>query len=282
MRGMVQIDIEIPRPLLTLSIIGGLIACVGWGAGETVTAALGGTGTVQAEVVRDAEEDVKKLRLEQQVLSRREDILRTELQVLLDEQEHTNDPRLTEELFETRTRLVALIQDQKAAEQEILLSLRQIWEAQGYAVQASRTENGAGSITLMWPVEPDLGISAYFADDGYEKRFGIPHHAVDIPVMQGTVVVAAADGTVVKVSDNGMGFNSLVIRHKGGFATMYGHVSAFLVEEGDTVHAGDAVALSGGRPGTKGAGRLTTGAHLHLELLKDGTQVDPLEYLSEL
>ena len=62
---------------------------------------------------------------------------------------------------------------------------------------------------------------------------------------------------------------------------MYGHISGFLVEERQKVRAGDAVALSGGRPGTKGAGRLTTGAHLHFEVLKDGTQVNPLQYLPE-
>lgn len=277
---MFHIEIEVPRPLLTLGIIGGVVLCVSW-SGQGVTAALGGSGTQQAEVVREAEQDVKRVRLEQQVLMRREDILRTELQVLVDEQERTDDPRLTDELYETRTRLIGLIQDQKAAEQEILTSLRQIWEAQGYAIQASRSEHGAGSIALLWPVEPALGISAHFEDDAYEERFGIPHHAIDIPVAQGSVVAAAADGTVVKVSDNGMGFSSLVIRHKGGFATMYGHVSSFLVEEGDTVEAGDAVALSGGRPGTKGAGRMTTGSHLHLELLKDGVQVDPLKYLED-
>lgn len=276
---MIQIDIDIPRPWLTLSVVSGIAAFVVSSGGFSLPA-LGGSGTmkVQAEVVRDAEEDVKKLRLEQEVLSRREEILRADLESLEEEQRYTRDPAVTQELNETRQRLIGLIQDQRKAEQEILISLRQIWEAQGYAMQASRGSPG-GTISLVWPVEPELGISARFEDDGYEARFGIPHHAIDLPVAQGSPIVAAADGTVVKVSDNGMGFNSLVIRHRNGFATMYGHVTEFLVAEGDVVSAGDPIALSGGRPGTKGAGRMTTGAHLHLELLKDGQQVDPLKYL---
>lgn len=277
---MVQIEIEVPRPFLTLSILGAVAGFFFTSWMSQPADALGGTGTTQAQIVREAEEDVKRLRLEQQVLSRREDILRAELEALAEEIRYNRDPAVEEELQETRRRLIALIQNQREGEQEILQSLRQIWEAQGYAVTASRG-HGNGHIALQWPVEPELGISAHFEDDGYEARFGIPHHAVDIPAMQGTVVAAAADGVVAKVSDNGYGFNSIVIKHKGGFATMYGHVTEFLVSEGDEVYAGDAIALSGGRPGTKGAGRLTTGAHLHFELLRDGEQIDPLPFLPE-
>ena len=86
---------------------------------------------------------------------------------------------------------------------------------------------------------------------------------------------------MVKVSDKGMGFNSLVIKHAGGYATLYGHVSKFLVSEGQTVHAGDPVALSGGTPGTAGAGMMTTGPHLHLAMYKDGEVVDPLPLLPQ-
>lgn len=268
--------------MLTLAMIGAAVWYFGGFSGDLLPAdAMGGIGTTQAQVIQDAEEDVKRVRLEQQVLNRREDILRGELDALTAEQQRVDSPALDDEIYNTRKELIALIQDQHAAEQEILESLRQIWEAQGYAQQASRSENVAGSIDLMWPVAPELGLSAFFEDDAYEARFGIPHHAVDIPIAQGSTVHAAADGVIAKVSDNGMGFSSLVIRHEGGFATMYGHISGFLVEEGQKVRAGDAVALSGGRPGTKGAGRLTTGAHLHFEVLKDGTQVNPLQYLPE-
>jgi murein DD-endopeptidase MepM/ murein hydrolase activator NlpD len=273
-----HIELQVPRPLLTLSLIGAVAGFFVWSNADALPAE-GGSGTVQAEVVRDAEQEVRELRQEQDVLDRRESILRAELEQLEWEQRTNNDPTIEAEMREARTALIALIEDKQAGEAELLSSLRQIWEAQGYAQMASRGHGAGGTIQLMWPVEPLQGISAYFNDDGYQARFGIPHHAIDIPAPQETVIAAAADGTVEKVSDNGMGFSSIVIRHKNGFATMYGHVSGFLVSEGDEVYAGDAIALSGGRPGTKGAGRMTTGAHVHLELTKDGQQVDPLTYL---
>jgi murein DD-endopeptidase MepM/ murein hydrolase activator NlpD len=281
MMRMFQIEIHIPRPLLTLSLIGGGVAFVMWNGGVSFQS-VGGTGTVKAEIIQTAEEEIRNVRLEQDVLARREDILRAQMEALEEEQRVNYDPAIEAEFNETRLRLIALIQNQKQAEQEILLSLRQIWEAQGYALNASRTDHGTTTIDLIWPADPELGISAHFEDGAYEARFGMPHHAIDIPVNQGSVVASAADGTVMKVSDNGMGFNSLVIRHKGGFATLYGHVSSFLVEEGDKVSAGDPIALSGGRPGTAGAGNMTTGPHLHFQLIKDGSPVDPLKYLPAL
>jgi murein DD-endopeptidase MepM/ murein hydrolase activator NlpD len=277
-----HIEIHIPRPGMTFAVIGAFIAGGMWFGGAIPTA-VGGTGTTTAQVVRNAEEDVRRLRLEQNVLERREEILRADLEALEQEAMYNRDPQVEMEMNETRQSLIALIQDKQGGEQEILTSLRQIWEAQGYAQLASRgSSDPNATISLLWPVAPDLGVSAFFEDAGYRRRFGMDHHAIDIPANQNTIVNAAADGVVEKVADNGMGFNSLVIRHADGFSTMYGHVSSFLVREGDRVYAGDPVALSGGRPGTPGAGKMTTGAHLHLELHKDGKQVDPLRFLPTL
>ena len=132
---------------------------------------------------------------------------------------------------------------------------------------------------MIWPVPPDEGLSATFHDLEYRKRFHMEHLAIDIPTPQGSTVVAAADGVVLAVSDQGMGFNSLTIKHRGGTVTLYGHVTKFLVREGDQVMAGDPIALSGGLPGTEGAGWLTTGPPLHFQALVDGQPVDPMQFL---
>ncbi len=226
---------------------------------------------------RALESHMGDLRAEQIVRSRREEILRAQLEAIDDEEE------LTEELRATRDELVALLIDRRRAEEEIASSLRQLWTAQGYAQRASEFSSSYGreNVTFDWPVEPTLGISAHFDDAAYRARFGFAHKAIDIPVLQGSVVRSIADGVVENITDQGFGFNSIVIRHRGGYASMYGHVSAFLVEEGDDVSIGDAIALSGGTPGTAGAGRMTTGAHLHLELFKGGEHVDPLPLLPE-
>lgn len=279
-----EIEIRIHRPLALLLIVGGtvwaLFAAMHAEVAADAARPVGGQeGTVEP-TTQEAERDVRALRAEQAVLAQREEILRAQLSALQAEQLDvgSDDPEVAFQVRETTQRLVALLHDQRAADAELLRSLRELWEAQGRARSASFAD-GPPPRALLWPVSPTLGISAHFHDAGYRKRFGMEHEAVDIPVEQGSAVRAAADGTVRTVSDRGMGFNALVIEHAGGVSTLYGHVSSFLVQEGQTVRAGEPVALSGGRPGTPGAGMFTTGPHLHFEVHRDGEAVDPMGYL---
>lgn len=148
---------------------------------------------------------------------------------------------------------------------------RQIYELQQQSDQNS---------VLQWPVNPNHGISAFYRDPAYRNRFGVDHQAVDIPTNQGSEIHAPKDGIVYKTKDNGMGYSYIILSHKGQLMTVYGHVSSIMVKEGDTVTAGSVIGLSGGMPGTTGAGYMTTGAHLHFEVLFKGQHVDPLDYLS--
>lgn len=136
---------------------------------------------------------------------------------------------------------------------------------------------------LIWPVAPLLGISAHFQDEAYHSRFGLDHNAVDIPTDQLTAVRAPLSGKVIKVHDGGAtGYSYVQLAHRDGLSTVYGHIYESKVREGELVAQGDVIALSGGSIGTRGAGRLTTGPHLHFELLKDGEHVDPLLYLPKI
>lgn len=132
----------------------------------------------------------------------------------------------------------------------------------------------------IWPVKPSRGISAYFRDTSYARAFGFAHNAVDIRVNQETPIKAPVDGIIYKAKDNGYGYSYIQIAHDGGYLTTYGHMYKIFVEEGQEVRQGDIIGLSGGMPGTKGAGVYTTGPHLHFEVIKDGLYVDPLEYLN--
>lgn len=280
---MVQVEIHIPRPWLTIAFLTGMALFI-WSQGKGVfgIGAIGGNDSNEAMVVHDAEQEVMRLRQQQQVLNQRETILRGELAVLESQLAVTQEQSAAAALVAARDELLKLLEDRRLAESQILVSLQQIWEAQGVAINASRLMHGAVVPVFEWPVDPLLGISAHFHDPSYKKHFGMEHQAIDIPIEQGSIVYASAAGVVVKVSENGKGYNSLVLSHNGDFSTLYGHLSGFLVQEGDSVYAGQAIALSGGTPGTNGAGRMTTGAHLHFEMIQNGVHVDPLLYLPKL
>lgn len=141
-------------------------------------------------------------------------------------------------------------------------------------------EDDGSGIVFDWPVNPLRGISAYFRDSSYVKVFGMRHNAIDIRIPQDTPIMAPADGVVYKSVDNGYGYSYIMLAHKNGYMTLYGHVTDIMVSVGDEVKTGDVIGLSGGVPGTKGAGVYTTGAHLHFEIIKDGIYVDPLDYLN--
>jgi murein DD-endopeptidase MepM/ murein hydrolase activator NlpD len=132
----------------------------------------------------------------------------------------------------------------------------------------------------IWPVNPGRGITAYYREASYARIFGMQHNAIDLRASQGTLVKSAADGVVYKAEDNGYGYSYVMVAHYGGYMTLYGHISRIVVEEGDEVRQGDVIGLSGGIPGTKGAGIHTTGAHLHFEILKEGLYTDPLDSLN--
>ncbi len=130
---------------------------------------------------------------------------------------------------------------------------------------------------FIWPVAP-RAITAYFHDPTYPKRWGA-HNAIDIRAKQFTTIIAPANGYVFQTKDNGMGYSYIILAHKNKFVTVYGHVSEIIAKAGTTVKQGDIIGLSGGTPGTKGAGWQTTGPHLHFEVWHEGEQVDPLNWL---
>jgi len=96
------------------------------------------------------------------------------------------------------------------------------------------------------------------------------HSGVDIRASMGTTIVAVGDGTVLSASyRNGYG-NTVVIDHGGGITTLYAHCSKLLVSAGESVKAGETIAKAGSTG-------WSTGSHLHFEVRKNGTAVDPMK-----
>jgi len=141
-----------------------------------------------------------------------------------------------------------------------------------------RHASAAGAPAFAWPVYGP--ISAGFKNKAYVGRFGVQHYGADIVVPQGTPVGAATDGVVFLVRDGGAtGYTYILIGHRDGYATLYGHLNETSVQSGQEVSAGQTIGLSGGKPGTKGAGPMTTGSHVHFEVIQNGVNVDPLSVL---
>ncbi len=96
-----------------------------------------------------------------------------------------------------------------------------------------------------------------------------PEHAgVDIAGREGADVVAAADGRVEFSGPDETFGNMLIVRHADSWETMYGHNKTLLVQQGDSVRAGQKIALLGS------TGK-SSAPHLHFEVHHDGTTVDP-------
>lgn len=99
------------------------------------------------------------------------------------------------------------------------------------------------------------------------------HKGIDWATPVGTAVMASSAGTVTKAGW-GSGYGYVVyIQHADGRQTRYGHLSKVLVSVGQTVSQGQKIALSGNTG-------ISTGPHLHFEILINGSQVNPLDYLN--
>jgi murein DD-endopeptidase MepM/ murein hydrolase activator NlpD len=133
---------------------------------------------------------------------------------------------------------------------------------------------------MIWPV-PKNYITTYFHDPDYPFRYLFEHPGWDIRAAQGTEIDAAESGYVAHAQMNGTAYAYIMIIHANGISTVYGHVSKIFVKADDYVTQGEPIGLSGGTPGTIGAGPFTTGPHLHFEVRQDGIPVDPTGYLTQ-
>ncbi|MEQ1900680.1 MAG: M23 family metallopeptidase [Devosia sp.] len=117
-------------------------------------------------------------------------------------------------------------------------------------------------------------ISSTFGNrtDPFTQRKAF-HSGIDFAAPWGSTVLSAGYGKVTFVGTMSGYGNAIEITHGNGLVTRYGHLSSFLVEEGDIVEAGTPIAKVGS------TGR-STGPHLHFEVRRADYAVDPSRYLN--
>lgn len=107
---------------------------------------------------------------------------------------------------------------------------------------------------------------------GFGRRWGRMHEGIDYSMPVGSPIYAADGGVVESSGTDGAYGKVIVINHGNGLKTVYAHNSKLLVSAGDKVYKGQKIAASGN------TGR-STGPHLHFEVRKNGTPVNPAKYL---
>lgn len=125
----------------------------------------------------------------------------------------------------------------------------------------------AGSVVasgqFVWPTSGSI-----------TQRFAWYHKGLDIANPAAPNILAADSGTIVVAGwPDGYGYgNRVVVDHGNGYKTLYAHMSQIYVQVGQTVSRGSAL----GRMGSTGR---STGTHLHFEVIRNGTYLNPLSVL---
>nr|WP_246593561.1 M23 family metallopeptidase [Evansella tamaricis] len=99
------------------------------------------------------------------------------------------------------------------------------------------------------------------------------HSGIDIAAPLNTPIYATADGIIISVGWEGGYGRTIVIEHGDTYETLYAHLNEIYISVGDEVEKGDLI----GGMGTTGR---STGVHLHYEIRRNGSLVDPYPYMT--
>lgn len=140
----------------------------------------------------------------------------------------------------------------------------EIGTAKSSASAAQKSE--AYSSGFIFPLPSGVWkVTSYYGD-------GRNHKGVDLAAAKGVTIYAVKSGTVTFAGYDGAYGYSVVVDHGNGYSTRYAHASTLCVSKGESVSVGTALAKVGS------TGR-STGSHLHFEVIKNGTRVDPAPYI---
>jgi murein DD-endopeptidase MepM/ murein hydrolase activator NlpD len=124
---------------------------------------------------------------------------------------------------------------------------------------------------FLWPVRGYITSWYSWRRDPFTGKNSF-HNGIDIGVPSGTPVAAAMEGSVSEASYSPIMGNYVMLRHSGGWQTLYAHLSSITVKKGQYVARGNRVGLSGNTG-------YSTGPHLHFTVYKNGKSVNPINVL---
>lgn len=144
---------------------------------------------------------------------------------------------------------------------------KKIRELQGSSVKCQ-----AGK--MLWPLPSSKRITSPFGTRIHPIfKTKKTHHGIDIGAKMGSSILAAKNGKVIIAGWQGGYGNVIIIDHGGGITSVYAHCSKLIAKVGQNVKMGEVIA----KVGSTG---YSTGPHLHFEVRKNGTVVNPLNYTS--
>ncbi|MGI6649181.1 MAG: murein hydrolase activator EnvC family protein [Bacillota bacterium] len=218
---------------------------------------------------------IKEIEKEQQIINTRKIELETAyLQVESVKQETQQKQAYLKQQTAEKEQALAKIKQDKAAVEKALNQLEQDSKRLERIIrdlQSSSSDKPAPTGKFLRPIS-----GAITSDYGMrlhpilkEKRM---HTGIDLRGAKGTPIKAAESGTVIFTGWMGAYGQVVIIDHGGGISTMYAHQSSILVKNGQKVARGETI----GKVGSTG---WSTGPHLHFEVRKNGTPVNPHNYL---
>ena len=160
---------------------------------------------------------------------------------------------------------------------ELYLNIKQmISEISNTYTFLNECEEVRRNLPYAWPLDGGHITSKYgirYSPFGIVTEF---HMGVDIAQAEGTPVYAAGDGYIVTAQYGNSGYGrSIRIAHRFGYASLYGHLSAIIINQGQLVKKGQRI----GYVGTTGR---STGPHLHFEVKLNEQHIDPLPFLKNI
>jgi murein DD-endopeptidase MepM/ murein hydrolase activator NlpD len=158
------------------------------------------------------------------------------------------------------------------------LSLRMSFQGQSFTEITTMVKNKEKLLRAIPAIQPVSNKNLKRVASGFGYRIdplykdSRLHAGLDFSAPTGTPIYATADGEVQIAGFNTDGYgNKVVINHGYGFQTLYAHMVRVIANVGQSVKRGEVI-------GYVGSTGKSTGSHLHYEVIKRGTKVDPVYY----